>query len=605
MSIVAPNGQVRLLANVPLDSNFENTLYFATELEQRTYFLGLTPVHTMSNATRVRNGVIAVDVLEDTIRNCNYLMFQNQNFSNKWFYAFITGTEYVNNGTTYVSYMIDDIQTYLMSGTVTLLECMIDRQHTTTDAINGNLIPEDIGAPEMTMVSALSDTSSNTQYGFSGNMTAVLFADTHLDAAPDPEDPDEWKVNDFKCVSGLLTQIAPVIGAEYMHGGEITSAYWTVMEALVKSLIEDNKSSSIVGGVCMPSEFCIADFSVNSKAKETDIGISKSQLYTTLDGYTPVNKKLYTSPYMCVRFQMSDGQCIFLQPQWISGDFVQWKEICTTSMTPELLVVPKNYKGQTLAYSESLSFDKFPQIGFAVDGYKAWVAAGGLASAELTLQQTKESGHLQMASNAWNTFSGAREGISENIKGSANIIASAANLGSNPSQAIGGIMGGSNQAIAGRRQAENSIVGGIFNQAKIQQSIKFANENFDLQHSIAKTFPPSLRGNSVGGALGSAYKIGYKVEKMSINAQQAKAIDNYFTMYGYKLNELAVPNMHARPHYTYVKTVGCKVNGGAPDESIVNIENIFDNGIRFWVNASEVGKYNEVDNRPVTPTPSN
>ena len=83
MSIVAPNGQVRLFKDVPLDDKFEDTLWFESKQAQTNYFLSLTPVHTMYNATRVRDGVIAVDVGEDSIRDCNYLMFQNMNFSDK------------------------------------------------------------------------------------------------------------------------------------------------------------------------------------------------------------------------------------------------------------------------------------------------------------------------------------------------------------------------------------------------------------------------------------------------------------------------------------------------------------------------------------------
>ena len=77
MSQVAPNGQVRLLQNVPLDDKYEDTLWFDSPQSQANYFLNLTPVHTMYNATRIRDGVISVDVNEDVIRHCNYLMFQN------------------------------------------------------------------------------------------------------------------------------------------------------------------------------------------------------------------------------------------------------------------------------------------------------------------------------------------------------------------------------------------------------------------------------------------------------------------------------------------------------------------------------------------------
>ena len=39
-------------------------------------------------------------------------MYQNENFSNKWFYAFITNMTYVNNGMTLIEIATDVFQTW-------------------------------------------------------------------------------------------------------------------------------------------------------------------------------------------------------------------------------------------------------------------------------------------------------------------------------------------------------------------------------------------------------------------------------------------------------------------------------------------------------------
>ena len=69
-------------------------------------------------------------------------------------------------------------------------------------------------------------------------------------------------------------------------------------------------------------------------------------------------------------------------------------------------------------------------------------------------------------------------------------------------------------------------------------------------------------------------------------------------MFGYTVNKVKTPSRRNRPHYTYLKTKGCHVDGGAPADAIQRIETIYDNGIRFWVNASEVGDFS-VNNAPV------
>ena len=62
-------------------------------------------------------------------------------------------------------------------------------------------------------------------------------------------------------------------------------------------------------------------------------------------------------------------------------------------------------------------------------------------------------------------------------------------------------------------------------------------------------------------------------------------------MYGYKTNRVKVPNIHARQRWTYTKTIGCNVKGECPVKHLEKIISIFDNGITFWVNPSEVGNY--------------
>ena len=70
-------------------------------------------------------------------------------------------------------------------------------------------------------------------------------------------------------------------------------------------------------------------------------------------------------------------------------------------------------------------------------------------------------------------------------------------------------------------------------------------------------------------------------------------------MFGYAQKKIAIPNMNARPHWTYVKTVACMVEGRIPAKDKATIESIFDNGIRFWKSLDEMGNY-ALDNSPTS-----
>ena len=85
--------------------------------------------------------------------------------------------------------------------------------------------------------------------------------------------------------------------------------------------------------------------------------------------------------------------------------------------------------------------------------------------------------------------------------------------------------------------------------------------------------------------------------RTSVNKNYAKIIDDYFTKYGYAVKSLKRPNRSSRPHWNYVKTLGCTLTGSIPADDIKKLCDIYDNGITFWKNGSEVGNYS-LNNSP-------
>ncbi len=610
MSIVAPNGQVRLLANVPLDSNFENTLYFESELAQRTYFLGLTPVHTMSNATRIRDGVIAVDAGEDSILNCNYLMFQNQNFSTKWFYAFITGRQYVNNGTTYISYQIDDIQTYLISGNVTLLQCLIERQHSTTDVIGDNIVGENMGSSEL-VTSTVLDTEDLCTYSILGTSYPKIIA-LNVSSFDNPAEGSEHQEDfDVGWVSAPIGQTDGIANGSltYAFSYDDSTSMQRSLTNMIEALTKNQQSDSIIGGYVLPARMfspfnasCHVsyrpvsaqgfdiNFNDNGDADPQDYYFSTGNAFTSLDTYVPKNKKMFTAPFNWIYLTSSDGQNMVLQPQFMSDrTTVTLKNYHCITGVPEARFVLQGYKGQQECPEYFINYSDFPQLSYAIDGYKAWLASGGERRLDLSVSQTTRSQELMQ-----NQITTMRD--LGRMRAGMDIGMGALRMAyGNPLK--GDLDKGAGQAINGVMSAAENEVNAQYNLEKSKQTIQFANEDADLARAIAKTLPSVNHGSASNTSLLGANNIYIRAEQRCVNRNIAKTIDDYFTMYGYAQNIVATPNIHARPKFTYVKTIGCKVNGGAPDESITRIQNIFDNGIRFWVNASEVGNYS-VNNTP-------
>ena len=147
MASIYPTSRIYLLHGVPLDNTYDHTIYFGTIGEQTSYFIGHQK-YDLQNYTyqRVRRGYIRVNIGVENLFDVNYLMFNNVNFGNKWFYAFVTSVEYVNNDCTEINYELDVLQTWHFD--YKLDHCFIERQHTTTDGIGDNILPEPVECGE-------------------------------------------------------------------------------------------------------------------------------------------------------------------------------------------------------------------------------------------------------------------------------------------------------------------------------------------------------------------------------------------------------------------------------------------------------------------------
>ena len=89
MSAITPQTELKLL-KCPIESDNRNQLTFTNVTTQYNYFNSL-PKITVDNFTYQRkDSVIRYPAHIDSILTYNYVMYQNEAYTNKWFYAFIT-----------------------------------------------------------------------------------------------------------------------------------------------------------------------------------------------------------------------------------------------------------------------------------------------------------------------------------------------------------------------------------------------------------------------------------------------------------------------------------------------------------------------------------
>ena len=143
MAYIEPNSTIKLLTNCPLDNTYDHTIYFTSASAQTSYFESLTKYAYLEYSYVRHNRTLKVQApVGANLYDCNYVMFQNSAFGAKWFYAFIKGVEYVNNGVSQIEFQIDIMQTWLFD--YQLEECFVEREHSATDAIGDNIVPENL-----------------------------------------------------------------------------------------------------------------------------------------------------------------------------------------------------------------------------------------------------------------------------------------------------------------------------------------------------------------------------------------------------------------------------------------------------------------------------
>ena len=108
---ITPQTDIFILKS-PLTLSNKHQITFANKQAQFEYFYSLPKLELDSSSYQRKNEVIRYPAHIDSIIQYNYCMYQNENYSDKWFYAFITGMRYINDGLTEISITLDVFQTW-------------------------------------------------------------------------------------------------------------------------------------------------------------------------------------------------------------------------------------------------------------------------------------------------------------------------------------------------------------------------------------------------------------------------------------------------------------------------------------------------------------
>lgn len=543
MSYISPSGNIWLLHNVPIDKTYQNTLYWqnnsAGKTAQQTFFIGTPAVpssyvkYTFTNQyySRHTKGSIRVQVLADNVLDCNYLVFQNSSFgAGKYFYAFITSVEYINNSVTQINFELDVIQTWYFDYEIE--PCFVERMHTPTDVKYENIVPEPVEPGEYIY--------QNISHELVTQPLVVIIAVVYVN-----EGKSQGKKYGniyggctlYACLPGDTVAINNKI-SEYIANPDSVVSIYMAPKCLLDSEVE------FEGGVA--TELATGDVKTGLETLVFALPGPSDTGMANFGSYTPHNNKLYSYPFTMLEVFTPEGAKADYRYEFFNNNGqgnASFKYGGSITSPVELVLVPDGYKiGRSqspvqVMLEESISLKDYPLCSWNVDAYKAWVAQ--------------------------------------------NSIPIAFGLGASLAGTVGSMM------VAPLAAQPQKIVGGVANLIGDVLGVMAQ----DYKASIAAD---QLHGQSKGSANVSTETQGFYFAHKVINESSARLIDSFFDRFGYAIKKIASVSRKNRKYFTYIKTVGCTLHGGVPADDEDLICKLHDNGITYWDSSetSAIGNFN-------------
>jgi hypothetical protein len=584
---------IRLLSGVPFSNDYKHSRWFDTSTAQESYFLGKTVVHSMTENTFQKiegKNFISVNQNIDDLWGVNYVMFQNTSYNVKWFYGFVTKLEYRNKSTTHVHFEIDVLQTWMF--TMNFKPSYVVREHCPLWEVDGSPI--------------INTVDEGLNYGTNYETVNVL----------------NWKpYNDILFMVIVMKETAHLSGTQKPQ-----ASINAVPQPLCYYVHPFRKDGTHVGvGIDTPEDTGLSDIVevLNALAQNTLTVNNVVSIYVTdylgIDVTYDEGFNMITVPSAnFMQAIISDGtssttaSTLYLQdvksytPK--SAVFTNKYSDYRTSTESKLMMYPytvlilddmkgnrqtiKNeyIKGNDINMTVRGSMGTSNKTTYSVDNY---LTKDNLEAADWFLSNLENA----VLNNNPNDLPIITDMLSAYLQGNRNSIQNQLNstIFNGWMDTMGSVMGGvSNSSANPSNMGEANPVGMVQSGMGVVKGM--ANTYFQTQGMIAKqkdinNTPPSL--SKMGS--NTYYDFGHNLNglyliKRQITPEYHKKLEDFFNIFGYKKNEVKVPNFHTRQYWNYVQTSGCVITGNFNNEDLQELKSVFDSGITLW-HTDDIGNY--------------
>lgn len=532
------NSRVIIAKNIKIDKNYKNVLNYS---ENNMLELLLSTNHLVNQDSTYQfinvNNKIRVNFSYQECLSANYIAFQNPNYSNKWFFGWIENIKYKSDKCSEITYIIDAWSTWFSYWEQK--PCYVIREHVNNDEIGLHTIPENLELGDYVLNARKEDFLSEI------SNYAICMAVTEL---PDESVPPFNNNRVYNGIFGGLfylafdsanaCQKAITIYDKLGKADAINSLFM-----IPKEMSSYKDATSVTWTI---TEGLGQDVTITTNLKYLSGSDSADTLGTINvdmpsklgNNYVPKNNKLFTYPYCYFNLTNNSGITeSFRYEDFNKEDGVPlisfWVD---ATITPSMSIksIPLFYKNENINYNYGIMGGKLPICSYNSDVYLNWLRQNGLNS-------------------VFNVIGG--------------VISTAGGLGS----------GNIGSTVSGLSSIYNAL----------------------HQHTIADMTPNQAKGNTNGGDVNFSdeYCGLFTIYKMSIKDEYAKICDDYFSRYGYRINEVKMANITGRNIFNYIEighgeSIGYSNNNiSVPSEYMEIINSACQNGITIWHNHNNIGNY--------------
>lgn len=534
------NSKILLVKNIHIDRQYTNVLSYSEAQMLELCQANLVAQADNYSFLRTTGSIMAGFTYAQCLQ-ANYIAFQNSDYSNKWFFAWIDDVIYKGDKNTEITFTVDAWSTWFDKWQKKV--CFINRQHVNNDTIGLHTIPENIDVGEVIQESITEDESYGNNFGYWIGVASnwkIKDGSTGDEALESNKGTQNSGITVYdNAVFGTqlflikITELSSFKNLELLLRRTNVDKHIEDVEnifILPNVAIEENKliqHSASVGGKNFI--FYTMDYDLTPKTFNTKIN-----KITSFSDYTPKNNKCFVYPYNYLFVSNNQGSNNIYKYEDFNSEKCIFENQFSISIGGSGRIVPKNYKGMTTNDDEALALGKYPTCGWSSDAYTNW----------LTQNSVNMAVSLGLTTGA---------------------IASTIATGG----ATAPIIAGAVMSIAGN--VGNTI--GQFYQASLLPNID--------------------GGQATGDVIWACNRNKFTFRQMRVKTEYLKIIDDYFTRFGYAIKSLAMPNITGRKYWNYVE-IGASEEigyGEVPAKYMDTINNACRRGVTIWHNHENIGNY--------------